>query len=85
MPVQETEEDLLVNRGENLKRDNPMSQMMKVFKEGKNDKLYQLCLLGSQDFHFTAFCSNQRVVRRERWEPSLIFDRLEKQWGFPNV
>lgn len=59
MLAQETEEDLLVNRGENQKRVYPMNQMNKVFKEGRNDKLYQFSLFGSQDFHFTAFCSNQ--------------------------
>lgn len=59
MLAQETEEDVLVNRGENQKRVYPMNQMNEVFKEGRNDKIYQLPLFGSQDFHFTAFCSNQ--------------------------
>lgn len=47
MPAKETEKDLLVNRGENQKKVYPMSQMLKVFKEGRGYKLYQLYLLGS--------------------------------------
>lgn len=81
MPAKVTEWDLLVKRGDNPNKVYLMSQM-KVFKEGKSNKLYQLCCLGSRKFHFTAFL--QLLVSSKEGEMGTIphFWEIKKKKEF---